>query len=64
MRQTSSGFDRLFGRTRTLPTYRYLCPACREESEGTGQAPAGDFACPVCGRRLRVASTVPQMQPQ
>jgi hypothetical protein len=64
IRQTSSGFDRLFGRTRSMPTYRYTCPACHESPEATGSAPAGEFGCPACGRRLRVASTVPQMQPQ
>jgi dipeptidyl aminopeptidase/acylaminoacyl peptidase len=64
VRVTSTGLDRLFGRTRSLPTYRFACPACRQETEGTGAAPAGEFACPACGRRLRVAGTMPQMQPQ
>lgn len=64
VRQTSTGFDRLFGRIRVLPTYRYACPACRAETEGTGPAPGGEFACPACGHRLRVATTLAQMQPQ
>jgi hypothetical protein len=63
VRQTSTGFDRLFGRTRTRPTYRFACPACRSETEDTGSAPHGEFACRACGRRLRVATTLPQMQP-
>jgi WD40 repeat protein len=62
VRQSSTGFDRLLGRTRNLSTFRFSCPSCREETEGTGTAPDGDFACPVCGRRLRVASTLPHMQ--
>jgi WD40 repeat protein len=64
LRQTSTGFDRLFGRTRNLPTYSFACPACRQGSELTGAAPGGEFACPLCGRRLRVATTLPQMQAQ
>jgi WD40 repeat protein len=64
VRQTSTGFDRLFGRTRQLPTYRFTCPACREQTECVGPAPAGDFPCPACNRRLRVTSTVPQLQRQ
>lgn len=63
VRQTCTGLDRLFGRTRNLPTYRFACPACRQETEGTGAAPGGEFACPACGRRLRVAGMIPQMQP-
>jgi hypothetical protein len=63
VRQTSTGFDRLFGRTRTLPTYRFACPACRSETEETGSPPGNEFACRACGRRLRVASTLLQMQP-
>jgi WD40 repeat protein len=62
VRQTCTGLDRLFGRTRTLSTFRFACPACRQETEGTGTAPGGEFACPACGRRLRVAGTLPQMQ--
>jgi hypothetical protein len=64
IRQTCTGLDRLFGRTRAQPTYRFACPACRCQTEGTGSAPGGEFACSSCGRRLRVATTVPQMQPQ
>jgi hypothetical protein len=63
-KQTSIGFDRLFGRTRSVPTFSFACPACRQGSELTGSAPGGEFACPLCGRRLRVASTLPVMQAQ
>ncbi len=62
--QMSTGFDRLFGRTRAVPVFRFACPACRAESEGTGTPPDGEFACSACGRRLRVVSTVQQLQPQ
>jgi WD40 repeat protein len=64
VRLTSSGLDRLFGRTRSHPTHRFACPACRQGSELPGPAPEGEFTCPACHRRLRVASTVPQMQTQ
>jgi WD40 repeat protein len=63
VRQTKTGLDRLFGRTRAQPTYRFACPACRSETEAIGPAPSVEFACPACGRRLRVATTLPQMQP-
>jgi hypothetical protein len=63
IRQMSSGLDRLFGRTRPQQTYRFACPACRSETEGTGSAPGGEFGCPTCGRRLRVATTLSNLQP-
>ncbi len=62
VRLSSTGLDRFFGRTRSLPTYRFACPACRTNTEGTGAAPGAELVCPACGRRLRVASTLPQMQ--
>lgn len=64
VRQTSSGFDRFFGRTRSVPTFQFACPACREAREQTGSPPEGEFACPACNRRLRVASKISQLQPQ
>ncbi len=62
--QASVGLDRLFGRTRSVPVYRFTCPACRAGAEGTGDPPGGEFACRGCGRRLRVGGTVPQLQVQ
>jgi WD40 repeat protein len=53
--------DRFFGKTRLLRTYKYTCPACRENLESS-TLPTEPVPCPRCRRHLRVLSRVPQLQ--
>ena len=52
-------FTRLLGRTKTVRTFQYTCPACRRAVESL-TLPSEDFACPDCGRPLRIAAQILQ----
>ena len=50
---------RLFGRTKTVRSFQYTCPACRYAFESF-TLPAADFTCGSCHRSLRVAGMLLQ----
>jgi hypothetical protein len=59
--ETTTLFDRLFGKTRMTTQYHYTCPICRCEVHAL-QLPAEPIACRVCQRQLRIYSPGRQLQ--
>jgi hypothetical protein len=63
VRIMSTFFSRLFGQSKAVNCYSYVCPACQQPVE-TFTLPVQTFACPTCRRHLRVARRVTEFQNQ
>ncbi len=59
LKEETTLFTRMLGRTKTVRTYQYACPACRHAVESP-TLPAEDFTCTDCGRPLRIAAQLLQ----
>jgi hypothetical protein len=63
LRPAPSVLGRLLGKPKRVHAYQYTCPTCRHAAEMA--APSRDaFACPKCGRPLRLSAAERQLQPQ
>ncbi len=58
---TTTFFDRLFGKTRMTKTYHYTCPICRHAAQAL-TLPQKPVVCPMCARQLRVMQHARQLQ--
>ena len=59
LKEESSMLGRFLGRTKTVRTFQYSCPACRHAVESS-ILPAADFVCTSCQRRLRIGAQLLQ----
>jgi hypothetical protein len=57
-RQTANLFQRMLGKHRTVPTFEFTCPACRQAFELPPQSPGQAASCPACRRSLRLSPFV------
>ena len=59
LKEESTMLSRLLGRTKTVQTFQYSCPACRHAIE-SAKLPTADFVCASCARRLRIGAQILQ----
>jgi WD40 repeat protein len=61
IRQSTSVFGRLLGKTHTKTVYSYTCPICQQSVE-VASLPSKPFRCSHCRRSLRINAQVRQLQ--
>jgi WD40 repeat protein len=59
LKEETTMLSRFLGRSKTVRTFQYACPACRHAVE-SATLPAADFDCPHCHRPLRIAAQMLQ----
>ncbi len=59
LKEETTLLSRFLGRTKTVRTYQYTCPACRHVTESP-TLPVADFACTLCQRPLRITAQILQ----